>query len=351
MHRKAADTSSSAPAGISKRNADDVPRDIASISLRGGHKAAAVLVPKTRARRNAVVSASVACHALEGIQSEASSGAVIDASSASACSSSSTRILFNVSSKSNSAVNIHIEALAHGTALSHASRGIVIRALQRCFLFADVSISVLSCMCDHAREVFVSGNSVLQAEGSECVSAFVSLDAAFSSNGSGGAASMLSCEESFVLGHMVCSSNVTLLHPSHVAVLPAPCFAACAETQGRFENSMISAAASVFPRLQSRDLRQPACRVFLHHSRGRVNLSGWAYERMPSAHTVALESRWSAVCVLVVFGSCHLHTGIASPVNALRAGAVIITTRDNIELSPIGQVSYFELNYASYKNT
>ena len=284
---------------------------------------------------------------------EASSGVATnasDASSASACSSSSSRILSNVSSNSSSAVNIHIESLAHGAALSHASRGIVIRALQRCFLFADVSISVLSCMCDHAREVFVSGNSVLQTEGSECVSAFVSLDAVFSSNGSGGAACMLSCEESFVLGHMVCTSNVTLLHPSHVAVLPAPCFAACAETQGRFENSMITAAASVFPRLHSRDLRQPACRVFLHHSRGRVNLSGWAYECMPPAHTASLESRRrSAVCVLVVYGGCQLHTGIASPGNALRAGAVIITTRDIIESSALGQVGSFESNCVSCK--
>jgi hypothetical protein len=345
MHRKVAETSSSSPAGISKRHADDVTRDLASISLRGGHKAAAVLVPKPRARRNAVFSAAVARRALEGFHSDASSGAVIstsDASSASACSSSSTRILSNVNSKSNSAVNIHIEALAHGAALSHASRAIVIRALQRCFLFADVSISVLLCMCDHAREVFVSGNSVLQAEGSECVSAFVSLDAAFSSNGSGCAASMLACEESFVLGHMVCTSNVTLLHPSHVVVLPAPCFAACSEMQGRFENSMISAAASVFPPLQSRDIRQPACRVFLHHSRGRLNLSGWAYERMPSAQTVALESRQPVICVLVVYGGCQLHTDIASPGHALRAGAVIIATRDEIELSPLGQVKSFE---------
>ena len=161
---------------------------------------------------------------------------------------------------------------------------------------------------------------------------------------------MLSCEESFVLGHMVCTSNVTLLHPSHVAVLPAPCFAACAETQGRFENSMITAAASVFPRLHSRDLRQPACRVFLHHSRGRVNLSGWAYECMPPAQTASLESRRrSAVCVLVVYGGCQLHTGIASPSNALRAGAVIITTRDRIELSALGQVGSFESNCVSCK--
>jgi len=324
MHqRKSSKPSSSPAAGISKPKLvplDAVSLDISAIALRSGHGSASSL-PLRHRRRNAVFSTSTDCPAQDAPESIASE-----------CIASSARILSNVACSSGPAVNIHIEALAHGVALSHDTRAVALRALQRCFLFADVSVGVISDMCDHARVMFVSANTVLQPEGSECVSAFVALDGAFSSNGSGGAAScMLACEETFVLGHMLCRSSVTLRQSSHVAIFPGHSFASCAARHARFERSLTCSAAELFGCCS----QSSASRLFLQPARGAVNISGCAHERI---NGIAAISGCQHVCVALVYGSCVAHDAAARCV-PLRAGAVIHTTMASLQSSGLAQAS------------
>ena len=323
MHLKTSKTASSPAAGISKPKPDAPSLDISAIALRDGATSAAALSSKHRTRRNAI-------HFNRNDSLAHDAPAALSATVASECVASSARILSNTECGSAAAVNIHIEALAHGLALSPHARGVAQRALQRCFLFADVSTSVIADMCDQTRVILLSANTVLQPEGSECASAFVALDSAFSSNGSGGtAACMLACEESFVLGHMLCRSSVTLRQSSHVAIFPAHSFATCAARHGRFETSLLSSTALLFgcgPR---------ASRLFLQPSRGAVSTGGCVHERIDG---VAAVSGRHDVCISVVYGSCVARDAAASCVT-LRAGAVIHTTMAKFLSSSLAQAS------------
>jgi hypothetical protein len=271
MQRKGSANASSLRGGISKPKADDSLCDIGRISLLSDRESSARSLLKPRTRRNAVFYAATAAQ----------------------CVASTSQILSNVATTGchRQAIDIHIEVLAHGVALHPRSRGIAQRALQRCFLFADVSVGVIAHMCDYAREMFVSSNSILQPEGSECINVFVSLDGVFSSNGSGGTSCMLAGEESFVLGHMNCTSSITLLHPSHVVVFPAHCFASCSAHQGRFESSLLCVLES--PPANP----APARRVFLQPSHDRVNLRGRAFQ---SAAEVSRDVWAPGFCVIAV---------------------------------------------------
>jgi hypothetical protein len=325
MLRKGAKRSHGETAGISKPRAHDVASlDIGAIALRSSRGSADALSSKLRPRRNAVFSFAAAARASEPSPA---------AATASECIASSARVLSNTETTSTAAINIHVEMLAHGVALPPSSRGIALRALRRCFLFADVSVAVAARMCDVAREMCLPSGSMLQPEGSESVFAFVALDGAFSSNGSGTTAPcMLACEESFVLGHMVCSSSVALLHPCRVAIFPSHCFATCATRQGRFEGAVVSSAAAKFG---WGDTMPPSRRVFLQHARGAVAVAGSAHESIQSAPPM---QRCSCVCIVVVHGECVARRAASSPVT-LREGAVVLSTRSCLLSSELVKVS------------
>lgn len=307
--------------GISKAKADEVSAAIGSIDLRSNHDSSAAIALRCRGRRNAVFSSAIA------LKCPLDTAAI-----AADCIDSSARVLANASGSCASAVNLHIEVLSHGCDLSSASRGAALRSLRRCFLFADVSVGVIARMCSVAKEMFVAAGSILQPLGSECTSAFIAFDGAFSSNGSGRIAScMLACEESFVLGSMVCRSAVTLLHPSHVAIFPAHCFAQCAALHGQFENSLLSSAAAAFSRYPR---PPPAFRVFMHPSHSAVSIIGRAHESIPE---LPQYDPLLNVLIVVVHGEC-VATREQSGSFALRAGAVIRTTLSDVVASCLAEV-------------
>ena len=303
--------------GISKTKTDEVSAAVGSITLRFSDESTLQRSLKSRGRRNAVFSSA----------SQHKPVTPADCAAAQAC------VLSNVAPASSSALNIHIEALSHGAVLPTLSRGIAARALRRCFLFADVSAGVIASMCVHAREMYVAAGTVLQQEGSECTSAFVALDGAFSSNGSGGTSPcMLACEESFVLGCMTCTSRVTLLHPSHIAIFPAHSFSTCSALQGRLESSIINAANVAFGR---GDEVPRSFRCFLPSSHAVARINGRAYH---SVHEMQPRERCSCVCMLLVYGECAAESGESGRVT-LRAGSVVLATLTNIPSSFLAQAS------------
>lgn len=305
--------------GISKTKTDEVSAAVGSISLRFSDESTLQRSLKSRGRRNAVFSSA----------SQHKPPTVTPAD----CAAAQTRVLSNVAPASSSALNIHIEALSHGAVLPTLSRGIAARALRRCFLFTDVSAGVIASMCVHAREMYVAAGTVLQQEGSECTGAFVALDGAFSSNGSGGTSPcMLACEESFLLGCMTCTSRVTLLHPSHVAIFPAHSFSACSARQGQLESSIINAANVAFGR---RDEAPRSFRRFLPSSHAVARINGRAYH---SVHDMQPRERCSLVCMLLVYGECAAESASAGRVT-LRAGSVVLATLANIPSSFLAQAS------------
>lgn len=311
-------------AGIAKAKTDEVSAAIGDINLRSIDATSATSSLKSRARRNAVFASAIAT---ESPLQSTSQAAIIAAE----CAVSNTRVLSDASSACAAAVNIHVEALSHGTPLTTLSRGTCLRTLRRCFLFTDVGVGVMARMCSHARQMHFSQNTVLQPSGSECASAYIAFDGAFSSNGSGTATScMLACEESFVLGRMTCASAVTLLHSSQIAIFPAHCFATCAALQGQFEASLIRSVAAEFGR---DSLSLPAFRFFVQPTRTAISISGRAFESMRG---LPQQQPCLGVAILIVYGEC-LARCAESKVVTLRAGAVIHTNLASVRSSGLAQ--------------
>jgi hypothetical protein len=187
-------------------------------------------------------------------------------------------------------------------------------------------------MLDHARVLFVLAGCVLQPEGSECINAFVALDGAFSSNGSGAsAACMLSCEESFILGRMNCASSVKMINSSHVVVFPAHCFSTCSIRHGRFESTLLASAAAVFKRCTN---AKPALRYFFHPSQGSIDIKGLFHANIESMKPVANSTQ---CCFLVVYGSCVGFSHAAAACH-FGAAAVFCTSLANILNSRLAKV-------------